>query len=103
MMRRMIFPLLLGVSAYYALFGGEYSVFELRRIRGEASAAQVAVVDLERLVDSLRVRADLLENDPHTLEILAREDFGMIRDGELLYRFAEGAEAGSGGEDSGGR
>ena len=51
-------------------------------------------------MDSLRGRVEALENDPQTIETLARERFGMIRDGEVLYRFAEESEGrGSGEED----
>lgn len=92
MIRRAALPLLAGVALYFALFGGEYSVFELRGIRGSTASESA---DLERLraeTDSLRARADSLENDPATLERLARERFGMIRDGEVLYRFTDGEE-----------
>ncbi|HSR41618.1 MAG TPA: septum formation initiator family protein [Longimicrobiales bacterium] len=88
-LKRLIFPTLVALAAYFAVFGGEYSVFEVREIRAnhEAEAA-----DLERtlqIVDSLRLRADSLENDPAVLERLARERFGMVREGEVLYRFVE--------------
>jgi len=40
-------------------------------------------------IDSLLALADSVESDPSMLERIARERFGMIRDGETLYRFAE--------------
>ena len=40
-------------------------------------------------IDSMRAWADSLESDPATLERLARERYGMIKDGEVLYRFIE--------------
>lgn len=87
---RLAFPALLALAAYYAVFGGEYSVFELRRARAEAQVTRARLDSLERLNDSLRARADSLENDLTTLERIAREQFGMIRDGEVLYRFPYG-------------
>ena len=97
-MRRLIFPALLGLAAYYAIFGGEYSLLDIRRIRVDREQATTALVGLYSEADSLSVRAEALENDPQTLETLARESFGMIRDGEVLYRFANsdsGSEAGN--------
>jgi cell division protein FtsB len=85
--KRSIVPLLLGVAVYYAVFGGEYSVFEVRAARAalETERDQLAVVEHE--IDSLRAWADSLEHDLPTIERIARERFGMIREGETLYRF----------------
>ncbi|MDZ7780257.1 MAG: septum formation initiator family protein [Gemmatimonadota bacterium] len=88
LLRRIVLPALLALAAYYAVFGGEYSILELRRARADVEASRQELVELERRIDSLRARADSLENDPATLERIARERFGMIREGETLYRFA---------------
>ena len=88
-MRRLIFPVLLGAAAYYAVFGGEYSLMEVRRTRLDTDEARGTLAGLLAETDSLAVRAEALERDPKTLEILARERFGMIREGEVLYRFAD--------------
>lgn len=88
-MRRVILPALLGLALYYALFGGDYSVFELRRARIEREREVVALAERRRQIDSLRAWADSLNVDSVTLERIARERFGMIREGEILYRYAE--------------
>ena len=87
--RRVILPALLGLALYYALFGGEYSVFELRRARIEREREEAVLAERRRQIDSLRAWADSLNVDSATLERIARERFGMIREGELLYRYAE--------------
>ena len=87
--RRVILPALLGLALYYALFGGDYSVFELRRARIEREREAAALAERRRQIDSLRAWADSLNVDSATLERIARERFGMIREGELLYRYAE--------------
>ncbi len=86
---RLILTALVGLALYYALFGGEYSVFELRRAREDRARAQAELGRLQRENDSLRAWVDSLENDSATLERIARERFGMVRPGEVLYRFAE--------------
>ena len=87
-LKRILFALLFLLAGYYALFGGEYSAFELRRIRRERAALEQEVDRLRRELDSLRAWADSLETDSATLERIARERFGMIREGEVLYRIA---------------
>ena len=77
----------LGIVVYYAVWGGEYSAFDLRRLRREQDAAADRLIAARQRVDSLRVVASRLDRDPETIERVARERFGMIRQGELLYRF----------------
>jgi cell division protein FtsB len=84
-----VVPGLVLVAAYYALFGGEYSLLELRSARAAVVVEQENLATLEQQIDSLAAWADSLRNDPVTLERIAREQFGMIREGETLYRFAE--------------
>jgi cell division protein FtsB len=45
---------------------------------------KVAALQVE--VDSLAKTAKDLETNPAVQERVAREEFGMIRDGEILYR-----------------
>jgi len=87
--RKLFLPGLLLLAAYYALFGGEYSLFELRRARADAEREKAEMTVLRRQIDSLRAWADSLEVDSATLERIARERYGLIREGETLYRFAD--------------
>ena len=87
--RRLILPALLGLAVYYAVFGGEYSLWELHRARQEIDTQESELAVLQQEIDSLRAWADSLQNDSATIERLAREKFGMIREGEILYRFSE--------------
>ena len=82
----------LALALYYAVWGGEYSVFTLVRLKHDRQAARDDVARLRHEADSLRVESRKLEGDPATIERVARERFGMIRDGETLYRFADTAE-----------
>ena len=92
MIQRFLFPGLVAIAAYYALFGGEYTAFDLRQIRAEVESSGTLVLGLEERTGVLASRAEALEHDPRTIEALARENFGLIRDGEILYRFADGGE-----------
>jgi cell division protein FtsB len=91
----LLMPAMLIVALYYATFGGEYSIFELRAARAAVTQEEAALDELEARIDSLTAWADSVRLDPGTLERIAREQFGMIREGETLYRFVP-EEAGEG-------
>ncbi len=88
-MKKLFLPLVLLLAGYYALFGGEYSHPDLLRIHGEQDRVEEELGDARAELLRLQARADSLEHDPEALERLARERFGLIREGELLYRFAD--------------
>ena len=85
--RRLLAGGILALAAYYALWGGEYSAFHLLRLKKERREAEARLADTRAQVDSLRALAGKLETDDAEVERIARERFGMIREGELLYRF----------------
>jgi cell division protein FtsB len=69
-----------------AVFAGEYSTVDWLTLRRQLDDARDSVEALRVQVDSLARVARALENDPATQEREAREKFGLIRDGEILYR-----------------
>ncbi len=85
--RHLVAGAALALALYFAVWGGEYSVFTLLRLKQDRQQAHDEVARLRHEVDSLRVEARRLEGDPATIERVARERFGMIREGETLYRF----------------
>jgi cell division protein FtsB len=91
--RRFVLPTLVGAAAYFAIFGGEYSLLDLWRLQRQHERE---LAELKRLQDSLavlRARVDSLERDPALIERLARERYGLIREGERLYLFAEPSDS----------
>jgi len=101
-LRRLTLPALLGLAFYYAVFGGEHSWLDLRRARTGIDSQTVGLAALRSDIDSLQARADSLENDSATLERVARERYGMVRKGEILYRFAEPGDSAEDADDAGG-
>jgi cell division protein FtsB len=83
------------LAIYFAIFGGDYTVFQVGNLEEleEASAAELVITEAE--IDSLEAVAWELENDPEAIERVARESYGMVKDGEILYRFREPAPADS--------
>ena len=83
----------------FGALGGEYSVLDHNALKRDLAIERVAAQALEAEIDSLRAVAEGLENDPRTQERVARERFGMLRDGETLYQvqFEGGNESDSDG------
>ncbi len=78
---------LLLLAGYYALFGGVYSVFDMRGMRAERKALVSRLDSLIARTDSLAQRGDSLASDPLAIEREAREEHGLIKDGEIVFRF----------------
>lgn len=87
-LRYVLGAVFLAGAAYFALFGGEYSLLELRRMRAEREREAVRLDEVRAEVQRLDARVDSLEHDSATIERIARERWGLIRPGERLYRFA---------------
>ncbi len=73
----------------FALQGGEYGTTDLFSQKRRLARAVAEVDSLQRRVDSLAAYKRLVETDPATQERIAREEFGMVKPGEVLYRFAD--------------
>ncbi len=74
------------VLAGLAFQAGEYGTVDWLKLRGQLIQERRAVRGLEVELDSLARLARALETDPAAQERAAREQFGMIRRGEILYR-----------------
>lgn len=74
----------------FAVLGGEYSVFDWWQLRKEVKVEQISIERLQIETDSLAVHAEALERDPAMQEKVAREVFGMLRPGEIMYRVESG-------------
>ncbi|MDR0787599.1 MAG: septum formation initiator family protein [Gemmatimonadota bacterium] len=80
---------LAGVALYYAVWAGEYSTFDLLRLSDQRRAEEARLSLTRSEADSLRLVVDQLTSNNRAIETVAREHFGMVRDGEILYRFVE--------------
>ena len=69
-----------------AVWGGEYGTADWITIRRQLAEERAKVAVLRVDIDSLATLAHDLETNPAVQERVAREQFGMIRDGEVLYR-----------------
>jgi cell division protein FtsB len=76
-----------GAGIAFALFGGQYSTLDLLRQKSESEWLQAALDSLQREIDSLERYKKSLSSDAMLQERIARELWGMSREGEIVYRF----------------
>ena len=81
-------------AGLFALLGGTYTTFDLFRMKADLAAEKEAIDQLKVAVDSLTKVAEAAERDPRVQERLARDQFGMIRPGEHLYRIVPAGDSG---------
>ena len=67
-------------------FGGEYGTFDWLELRRQEREERATIERLTVEVDSLTRYAKQVQTDRRLLEQLARDNFGMIRKGEYVYR-----------------
>ena len=70
----------------YLFVGSDHGLLEVRRLRHQVAEAEAQLAQLEAESDSLKQVVWLLENDLDFIEKVAREEFGMIKPNERVYR-----------------
>jgi cell division protein FtsB len=65
---------------------GTHGVLAMRRSQAEARKIQQEITQLDRENKKLQDHVKDLKSDPSTMECIAREDFGLARPGELIFK-----------------
>jgi len=76
--------------AAFAVQGGEYGTTDLLNLEGRVREQHDAIARLRIEVDSLARLEHALATDSATQERAARELYGMIRPGEIIYQVVPG-------------
>jgi len=91
--KRIVGAALVVAAAAFALEGGEYGTRDLLRLREQVRSEEERIRRLQFEVESLQRVERLIRTDSATQERVAREVYGMIRNGELLYQVVPGDTA----------
>ena len=83
--KRWLVLLLVLAALGFAVQAGEYSTPQWLSLRGREREMLAEVAALAREVDSLSRYRKLVETDPVTQERVAREQYGMLRPGEIEF------------------
>jgi cell division protein FtsB len=65
---------------------GTHGVLAMRRSQAEARKIQQEINQLDAANKKLQDHVKDLKTDPSTMECIAREDFGLARPGELIFK-----------------
>lgn len=87
--RRIAIGVGVAAVAYFAIEGGEWGTVALLRQRSHTRALTDSVQALTRVVDSLERHKRAVQTDPAVQERIAREQFGYVRHGEVVYRVVD--------------
>jgi len=79
--------IVVGAGLLYLLVFSDYGVIRRWRLAREAAAVETRLSELERRRSELQSRREEIGNDA-ALERIAREEYGMVRSGEHVYRLA---------------
>lgn len=58
-----------------------------RQLRTELEQVKERNIELDRRAGALIRQVERLRNDPSAVEAVARDELGMVRDGELVFQF----------------
>ncbi len=84
--RGLVYGVVIVGGLYFALMGGWFSTLDWWTVRRQLREERAAIERLRHEIDSLRAWSELVREDSATIERVARETYGMMRDGEILYR-----------------
>jgi len=68
-------------------FFGEKGIFNLLRLRKEVARIKEKNVQLEEENQKLKEEVKRLQSDKRYIEEIARKELGMVKEGEIIYRF----------------
>jgi cell division protein FtsB len=84
--------IILFILGYLILFGRS-GIVDNYRLGTKLDALRVGNEELFRENESLRSEVLLLRQDPKYIERLARQELGMVKRGDLVYRYSDEAAA----------
>ncbi len=81
--------ILINIYMMASFFLGEMGFLNANQLKRANREIRSEVVLLDQENERLFTRINALRNDPVTIEGLARERLGLVKEGELVYEFIE--------------
>ncbi|HOE16686.1 MAG TPA: septum formation initiator family protein [Syntrophorhabdaceae bacterium] len=86
--RRYSFIVLLG-ALLFQLFFAEGGVFAFVKMKGSINSLRAAIQETEKENTALLQELQKLQKDDRYLEEIARKKYGLVREGERVYRIEQ--------------
>jgi cell division protein FtsB len=77
------------MALLWIIFAPGSGVVTLMSKRSELKKLQDDTARIEQQIKELQKEIDLLHNDPHYLEDIARKDFGLLKKNERVFDFSK--------------
>ena len=88
--RRILILMILSLLVLGGLtFLGEKGIFNLLRLRKEVARIKERNLKLEEENQKLKEEVKRLQSDKRYIEEIARKELGMVKEGEIIYRFED--------------
>ncbi len=82
------FILLGTILVTYIFVGGDYGFYRIWRQKAQIASLKEDIDDLKEDNERLEREIELLQNDMTYIEKIAREEYGMHKEGETVYRIS---------------
>lgn len=87
----------LTVILFFTIFG-ERGLLHIHHLNREHAELEKEMAALRRENERLKSEIEALRSNREYLESIARREFGLVRQNEVIYRFMTSARKGRGGE-----
>jgi cell division protein FtsB len=84
--RRLMLSLLIGAPIVLYVFFGPRGIVQRIRLESAKTELETKIREAEAETRRLQAESKALEGDKKAIEKVAREKYGMIREGETVYR-----------------
>jgi len=75
------------VLVLLSFVGGPHSLIRIYSLRKYRDHIKEDILDLAKKNKLLRQKIQKLRNDPESIYRIAREDLGLVKPGEIIYRY----------------
>lgn len=86
--------LLLGTVLFlvYVFLFGDYGAYRIWKQKKEIARLQQTIEVLRLRQEELMKQIDLLQSDLEYIEKIAREEYGLVKEGEIIYKLVPSSE-----------
>ncbi|MEK9137212.1 MAG: septum formation initiator family protein [Bacteroidota bacterium] len=84
--KRAMLGLLIGIPLVLFLLFGNHGVVQRIKLQSQKAELEAKILQAEAETKQLQAESKALDGDTKAIEKVAREKYGMIRDGETVYK-----------------
>ena len=84
--KRAVFSVLIGVPVTLFLLFGNHGIVQRIRLQNQKAELEARIQQADAETKQLQLESKALDSDKKAIEKVAREKYGMAREGETVYR-----------------